>query len=156
MTELDIWEELPQLSYDNVERSWRREFKVANMGAMLGQGAKRKTFRPETVTIEFARRNDAPAVLQKVFFKGPFIGAEGIGMRVFRMRDRDDLALGLRAKIDSIVEEVAGVPPRESVFAKIGRRANGWTTEPFTPEEEKLWETFKQMERTFNKLQGTA
>ena len=142
MTE-PTFEEIPMQAVDTVDRSWRRVFEVNNIIAMVTQGAKHKAFRPDTVIIEFAQRNDESPVLRKVVFRGPFLSAEGSGQRVFNRRDLEDLTPYMRTRIDAIVEEVAGSPSRESIFAKMARRANGWTTDPFTDEEEELWQTFE-------------
>jgi hypothetical protein len=104
------------------------------------------------MVVEFSRRNEEPQTVNKVVFHGPFTytPAHG-GMRVFRSLEfapdiAEDLRELLREKITAVVNQIAGVPPRESTFAKMARRMNGATTEPFTSEEEELWQMFKTIE----------
>jgi hypothetical protein len=145
MSEIEF-EERPQLARDDVDRSWRREYAVTGVDPMVNEGAKFKKFRPETVIIEFSRHNESAPTLDKVVFRGPFLAADGVGQRVYTPKAyKAELPVELRAKIDAIIAAVSGAAPTDSLLAKIARRANGWDSEPFTPEEERVWEAYQHV-----------
>lgn len=144
--------ENPALARDTVERRWARVFDLAEMPSMLHENAKHKTFDPVRVIVEFSQYNEEPPRINKIVFHGPFTAnGEAGGQRIFRTLDfepdvAEDLRELLRDKIATLVEQIAGVPPRDSLFARMARRANGATTEPFTIQEEELWQMFRTIE----------
>lgn len=138
-------------SFERVERSWTRAYAVTGLEPMLSQRAKHKMFQPTRLTIEFYRIDEHEPVLPKAVLHGPFVNAEGSGMRVFSGAEfyaSNEVADELREMVYDVMACTAGQPVRMSIFAKMARRAEGWDTEPFSPDEERLWAAYEDMNLT--------